>query len=65
MAKKADAYKDYNKAAKVYSVTQSLCNSLLGDVVLDSFKTVYRDEDSTLDQTYQKQICSYFYYDES
>ena len=43
-----------------YSVTQSLCDSLLGDVV-----TVYRDEDSILDQTYQKQICSYFYYDES
>ena len=37
-----------------YSVTQSLCNSLLGDVVLDSFNTVYRDEDSILDQTYQK-----------
>ena len=26
--------------------------------------TVYRDEDSIFDQTYQKQICSYFYYDE-
>ena len=44
---------------------QTLCNSLLGDVVLDSFNTVYRDEDRILDQTYQKQICSYFYYDES
>ena len=47
-----------------YSVTQSLCNSLLGDVVLDSFNEVYRDEDSNLDQTYKNRICSYFYYDE-
>ena len=47
---------------RTYSVTQSLCNSLLGDVVLDSFNKVYRYEDSILDQTYQKQICSYFYY---
>ena len=51
--------------ASVYSVTQSLYNSLLGDVVLDSFNTVYRDEDSILDQTYKKQICSYFYDDKS
>ena len=49
----------------MYSVTQSLCNSLLEDVVLDSFNTVYRDEDIILDQTYQKQICSYFYYNDS
>ena len=41
-----------------YSVTQSYPNSLLGDVVLDGFNMVYRDEDSILDQTYQKQICS-------
>ena len=39
-------------AIAAYSVTQSLCNSLLGDVVLDSFNTVNRDEDSILDQTY-------------
>ena len=38
--------------------------SLLGDVVLDSFNTVHRDKDSILDQTYQKQICSYLYYDD-
>ena len=43
---------------------QSLSNILLGDVVLDSFNTVYRVEDSILDQTYQKQISSYFYHDE-
>ena len=29
-----------------YSVTQSLCNSLLGDVVLDSFNMVHGDEGS-------------------
>ena len=51
-------------SSSLYSVTQSLCNSLLGDVVLVSFNTVCRDEDSILDQTYQKQICSYFNYDE-
>ena len=47
-----------------YSVTQSLSNSLLGDVVLDSFNKVNRAKDSILDQTYQMQICSDFYYDE-
>ena len=47
-----------------YSVTQSLCNNLYGDVVLDNFNTVYSDEDSILDQTDQKQIYSNFY-DES
>ena len=31
---------------KWYSVTQSLCNSSLGDVVLDSFNMVYGDEGS-------------------
>ena len=41
----------------MYSITQSLCNSFLGDVVLENFNTVYRDEDRILDQTYQKQIC--------
>ena len=28
----------------IYSVTQSLCNSSFGDVVLDSFNMVYGDE---------------------
>ena len=32
-----------------YSVTQSLSNSLLGDVVLDSLNKVNRDKDSILD----------------
>ena len=45
-----------------YSVTQSFANSLLGYVVLDSFDKVYRDEDSILDQTYQKQAFSDFNY---
>ena len=41
--------------------THSLPNSLLGDVVLDSFNIVYGDEDSILDQTYEKQIFLAFY----
>ena len=47
-----------------YSVTQSKSNILLGDVVLDGFNMVYRDEDRILDQTYHKQICSDFYPDD-
>ena len=39
-------------------------DSLLVDVVLNSFYIAYRDEDSILDQTYQKQISSDFYYDD-
>ena len=49
---------------KIYSVTQSLSNSFLGDVVLDSFNMVYRDEDGILDQKYENQICSDFYRDD-
>ena len=45
----------------MYSITQTLSNSLLGDVVLDSYNIVYWDEDSILDQIYEKQICSTFY----
>ena len=45
----------------MYSVTQSLSNSLLGDVVLNSFNMVYGDENSILDQIYEKQIFSTFY----
>ena len=40
---------------------QSLSNSFLGDVVLDSSSMVYGDEDSILDQIYKKQIFSAFY----
>ena len=47
----------------IYSVTQSQSNSFWGDDVLDSFKMVYKDEESILDQTYEKQISSNFYYD--
>ena len=39
-------YRVTQKQEFVYSVTQSLCNSLLGDVVLDSFNMVNGDEDS-------------------
>ena len=39
-----------------YSVMQSDRNSFGGDVVLDSFNMSYRDEDSILDQKYEKQI---------
>ena len=48
----------------IYSVTQSLSNSLLGDVVLDSFNNASRDEDNILDQIYKNQICSDIYYDD-
>ena len=44
----------------LYSVTQSMCNSLLVDVVLNSFNTIYRDEDSILDQTYQNKYVFIF-----
>ena len=36
-------------------------NSLLGNVVLDSFNMIDMDEDSILDQIYEKQICLAFY----
>ena len=36
----------------------------LGDVVLDTFNNVSRDEDNILDQIYMKQICPDFYYDD-
>ena len=39
-------------------------NSLLGDVVLEGFNMVYRDEDSILDQIYENQIFSAFYYED-
>ena len=35
--------------------------SWIGDVVLDGFIMVYRDEENILDQTYEKQICSDFF----
>ena len=47
----------------MYSVTQSYANSLWGDVVLDTFNNISRDEDNILDQMYIKQICQDFYYD--
>ena len=45
-------------------LNNSYVNSILGDVVLDSFNKVYRDEENILDQTYPKQICSDFWYDD-
>ena len=41
---------------------QSDRNTFYGDVVLDSFNKVSRDEDSNLDQIYEKQIFYTFYY---
>ena len=35
-----------------------------GDVVLDTFNNVSRDEDNILDQIYVKQIFSDFYYED-
>ena len=35
---------------------QSYGNSFIGDVLFDSFYMSYRDEDSILDQKYEKQI---------
>ena len=43
---------------------QSDGNSFCGDVLLDSFKRIFRDEDNILDQEFKKQICSWFYYEE-
>ena len=40
----------FRKNILYYSVIQSGGNSLCGDVVLDSFNMVYRDEDSIYDQ---------------
>ena len=45
-----------------------ICNhnriSFRGDVVLGSFNMGYRDEDSIVDQLYQKQIFSDFYHED-
>ena len=35
---------------------QSNGNSFIGDVIVDSFNILYRDEDSILNQKYDKQI---------
>ena len=43
---------------------QSDRSSISGDVVLDSFNMVYRDEDSNLDQIYEEEIFSTLYYDD-
>ena len=51
-------------ALALYSVTQSWSNSLLGDVVLDTFNNVSRDENNILDRTYQEHICLDFYHDD-
>ena len=47
----------------IYSVTQSYANSFWGDVILDTFNNVSRDEDNILEQIYVKQIWSDFYYE--
>jgi len=43
---------------------QSDGNSFCGDVVLDSFNKAYRDEDSILDQKFEKQISEDLYYED-
>ena len=50
--------------SKVYSVMQSDGNGFCGDVVLDGFNMYYRDEDSILEQSYQKKISLNFYYED-
>ena len=47
-----------------YRVTQSYADSFWGDVALDSFNDVSRDEDNILDQIYLKKMCSDFYYED-
>ena len=42
---------------------QSDEKSFFGDVVLDSFDMSYRDEDSIIDQKYEKQIFWALYYE--
>ena len=42
---------------------QSDRDSCCGNVVLYSVNMVFRDEDSLLDQIYEKQICLNFYYE--
>ena len=39
-------------------------NSFWGDVVLNSFKKAYRDEDSILEQKYEKKISWDLYYED-
>ena len=46
---------------KTYSVMQSEGKSYCGDVVLDSFNNVPREEDNILEQIYRNKIFSYFY----
>ena len=43
-----------------YSVTQSYATSFCRDVVFNSFNSVYRDENSILDQTYQSKYVRIF-----
>ena len=43
-----------------YTVMQSDRNTFNGDVVLDSFNKVSREEDNILDQKYKKQILRIF-----
>ena len=47
-----------------YIVTQSYADSFRGDVVLDSFNNVSRDEYNILYQIYVKQMCSDFSYED-
>ena len=44
----------------IYSVTQSYANSFLGDVVLDSFNNLSRDEDNILEKIYKSKYLQIF-----
>ena len=58
---------NYPLSLKVISytlVTQSDGNRFCGDVVFDSFNMAYRDEDSILDQKYEKQVFWDLYYED-
>ena len=48
----------------LFRLTQSYANSFWGDVFLDTFNNVSRDEDNIWDQIYLKQTCSDFYYED-
>ena len=60
-----DTFQDFMDPYQcVYSVTKSYMNSFWGDVVLDTFSNVSRDEDNILGQIYKKEICPDLYYDD-
>ena len=57
-------YFQFDNIIYSYSVKQSYANSFWGDVVLDTYNNVSRDEDNILDQIYIKQIFLDLYYED-